>query len=177
VELDVSSASRAGWSASVLGAVLWAWFCMAHAQAGDKAIDRSPVRCVPLGGIKKTHALDDRTILFNVRGKFYRNYLPATCRDLAFHDRITYSNPSGSSLEQICGGTLISVVDRQLRTDGAPCALGQFYPITKEEAEALARGPGGQRDAVKVESAQLPPAPAASAAQGTAAPAASERAE
>jgi hypothetical protein len=150
--------SRAGWAAPVLGAVLSACFCNAQAQSGDKALDRSPVRCVPMSGIKKTHAVDDRTIVFNVRGKYYRNYLQATCRDLAFHDRITYANPGGGSLEQICGGTQILVVDRQLRTDGAPCKLGQFYPITKEEAEILSRGPGEQRDAVKVESAQLPPA-------------------
>src|SRR5262245_43557193 len=160
----MSSMRRAGWAATMVVAALWACLSTARAQGGD-AFDRSPVRCVPLGGIKKTHALDDRTILFNVRGKFYRNYLQATCRDLAFHDRITYAKPSGSSLEQICGGTLILVVDRQLKTDGAPCRLGQFYPITKEEADALARGAGEQRDAVKVESAQLPPAPAAGGAQ------------
>jgi len=157
---------------AVLAAALTAWACGAHGQEGDKDLGRAPVRCVSMAGIKKTHAIDDRTILFNVRGKFYRNYLPATCRDLAYHDRITYAIP-GSALEQICAGNLILVVDRQLRADGAPCALGQFYPISKEEAEILARGPGEQRDAVKVEKVDPPP-PSAGDAQ-RAAPAAPER--
>ncbi|HEX5045643.1 MAG TPA: hypothetical protein VFX89_00850 [Gammaproteobacteria bacterium] len=148
----------ARWAAVLLGAAAWTGGSTAHAQDGGKDLDRSPVRCVPMGGIKKTHAVDDRTIVFNVRGRYYRNYLQATCRDLAFHDRITYANPSGGSLEQICSGTQILVVDRLLRTDGAPCKLGQFLPISKEEAEILGRGPGEQRDAVKVESAQLPAA-------------------
>jgi len=159
----MSSSDRARWAAPMLAAVLSTWVCNAHAQDGEKEFDRTPVRCVAMGSIKKTHALDDRTILFWVRSKIYRNYLPATCRDLAFHDRITYGNHSGSALEQICGGTVIFVVDRQLRADGAPCALGQFYPITKEEAELITRKPGEQRDAVKVESAQLPPAAAGTA--------------
>ena len=160
---------RVHWGALVVGAVLSASAADARAQGSEKEFERTPARCVSISAINKTHAIDDRTILFFMRGnRIYRNYLPSTCRDLARHDRIAYGTSGGSALAQICSNNAILVLDRDLRTNGAPCPLGPFYPITKDEAELLTRKSGDRRDAVKVETVELPPAGDATDAKGSA---------
>jgi hypothetical protein len=51
----------------------------------DSALDRSPVRCVSGGRVQRMEPIDDRTILFYMRGgAIYRNTLRQECRDLQY---------------------------------------------------------------------------------------------
>jgi hypothetical protein len=78
--------------------------------------------------------VDDRTIVFFMRGdRIYRNRLREECRDLQYAKEISYVISGGGKLAQVCDGQPITIKERQ-----ALCALGEFHPISAEEAQALA---------------------------------------
>jgi len=117
---------------------------------------------VILSDVRQTVVIDDQTILFYMRGgkkNVYRNYLGHECPNLAREGRFAYQ----TSMNRLCSIDLITVLE-QFGTrlgPGFTCRLGDFYPITYEEAEILRKekdnpdGPHG--NAVKSKAAELPP--------------------
>jgi hypothetical protein len=137
------------------------------AAAADASFDRTPKECVTVSDIRRTVAIDDRTILFYLRGgnRIYRNYLPRECPGLARENRISYK----TTTSRLCDVDLITVLEQfgvGLRP-GFTCPLGDFIPMTKEEAEDLLIAKedlGRQRRAIKSKPAELPPEDAPQAA-------------
>lgn len=106
----------------------------ADAQRNEAdTFDRTPIKCVSIARIRRMEPVDDRTILFFMRGdRVLRNTLREECRDLQYSKDIRYSINAGR-LSQVCDGHPITIVERN-----ALCALGAFSPITEDEARALA---------------------------------------
>jgi hypothetical protein len=84
----------------------------------------------------------------------YRNDLQQECRGLARRDQFAYSTRNG----RLCDVDFVTVPDPGR---GTTCTLGQFHPVTREEAAMMLRDPG-ELDAinrsVEVEQVELPPA-------------------
>jgi hypothetical protein len=133
----------------------------AQAAARAEDLDRSPHDCVVVSNIRQTVVLDDQTILFYMRGgkkDVYRNYLTHECPNLGREGRFAYE----VRMNQICNIDLITVIQQfgpQLGP-GFTCRLGDFYPMTYEEAEILRKekahpdGPHG--NAIKSKPAEVP---------------------
>jgi hypothetical protein len=102
-------------------------------NADEKPFDRTPVDCIIVSRIDNTDIIDDRTVLFFMRGhkEIYRNYLPHKCPNLEIEDRFGYQ----VSTSRLCKSDMLTVLPRL----GFPisCRLGDFQPITKEEVEEL----------------------------------------
>lgn len=91
--------------------------------------DREGESCVVTRAINSTDIIDDRTIIFEMRGgEYYLNNLAYECRGLRFARGFSYSVSTG----RLCSVDTITVLRR-----GNSCGLGTFYPITEEEAELL----------------------------------------
>jgi hypothetical protein len=92
----------------------------------------------------------------------YRTYLPRECPGLERNDRFSYETRGG----QLCDIDTITVLE-QFGTRLNPsftCRLGEFIPITREEAENLKleeKGQGLRRNVIRAEPAELPPEGAA----------------
>jgi len=127
----------------------------AHAQGGveDDLIVRTPEDCVILRRIDRTEVIDDSTILFHMRGgEIYRNSLERTCPDLARVKSFSYR----TSTNRLCSVDSITVFDPVSNVPGFTCLLGDFRPITAEEAELLAIGPDAPDDGIEVETFDVP---------------------
>ena len=99
--------------------------------------DRTPVDCVSLNRVRRTEVIDDRTILFHLRGgDILRNYLPDTCPNLKREERFGYS----TGVRRLCSIDTITVLERN-RIGGFTCRLGPFYPMLPEELVELREGP------------------------------------
>lgn len=98
--------------------------------------DRDPVRCIAPSRIDRTEIIDERTVLFYMRnGDVYRNRLAFDCPRLVREKRFSYDLRTN----RLCSVDSITVLEfwgASLRR-GMSCGLGEFYPITKEEAELL----------------------------------------
>jgi len=99
----------------------------APADEQEKELVRGP-DCLDLVRIQRTEIVDDRTILFHMRGRqTYVSHLPHRCHGLRFERGFVYS----TSIPRICGNVdFITVIRR-----GNSCALGPFYvyePDTEE---------------------------------------------
>jgi hypothetical protein len=142
-----------------------------RAQAADeKEFDRTPVKCLATARIRDTDILDDRTIIFYLRGnrQVYRTYLPRACPGLERNERFAYQTRNS----QLCSIDLITVLEQYGAglQSGATCRLSDFIPITREEAEDLKldkTDDGLKRNAIRSERAE--PAPEGEAAQAGAA--------
>jgi hypothetical protein len=147
------------WGLGVLG-------CLAGAGAlagpDDGGFDRTPKECVQVAAIRRTEVLDDRTVLFFMRGgAWYRNYLRRDCPGLAREGRFLYSPVSG----RLCnthGLTLLQDFNGEF-VPTIVCPLGDFQPVTPEEVADLKRGEhdksrkdGLRQSAVRVEPAEVP---------------------
>jgi len=112
----------------------------ADEAAAIEYIDREPVRCIAASRIDRTEIINDRTIVFYMRGRdVFVNELSQACPRLVQEKRITYN----VSTNRLCNTDYISVLEywgTELRK-GAGCGLGMFYPITREEAELLDADP------------------------------------
>lgn len=88
-------------------------------------------QCIPLTRIKRTKAVDNRTIVVEMRGQDgWRKMETANrCIGLKIEDSFSYS----TSLTQLCKGDIIRV----LGTGGSSCGLAQITAISEEEAKAL----------------------------------------
>jgi hypothetical protein len=132
----------------------------ANAQSDEEEFDRTPRECLAVSRIRNTDILDDRTILFFLRGNklVYRTYLPHECPGLERNDRFAYEARNG----QLCDVDVITVLE-QMGVSLHPtftCRLGKFIPITAEEAEDLKLEDKDEvlkRKAIKAEPAELPP--------------------
>lgn len=125
------------------------------AALAQDGFDRSPADCVRAEGIRSTQVIDDRTILFYMRGdRVYRNELPDDCPRLAREGRFSYERRVGQRVGRLCRVDRITVIESWGATPyGATCRLGDFVPITHIEAHDIMRP---RRDAVDVEEVELP---------------------
>jgi len=124
----------------------------------DEPLDRTPEDCVVVSNIDETEVIDDQTILVYMRGKrVFRNYLRRECPGLEREDTFMYQTPSN----RLCSGDSITVMERWggRFTPGFTCRLGDFHPISREEAAAIEleneRGP--RRDPIVGRPVELPP--------------------
>ena len=99
-------------------------------------LDRSPIKCISLRRIRGTSVIADDTILFKTRGNVaYLNTLPRTCPGLETAGRFSTETRS----TRLCSSDTIQVL-RQFAGRIQPeayCRLGEFHPITREEAELM----------------------------------------
>ena len=127
----------------VFGALLLATVAATRAQAQSAtdpaaAIDRTPTDCVVMNRIARNIAVSDRQVVFFMKGNtYYVNDLDASCQvltkgetRLVFHAR----NTGSAKLARLCQ-TDSFTVERQISRIG--CGVGQFTPITAEEATNL----------------------------------------
>ncbi len=131
-----------------LGALTFAMTAVAQddvAEAGTAAealvddIDREGERCVSTTRLRNTHAVDDRTILFYMRGgDTYVNVLSHNCPGLKRQSRISYKVIAG----RLCSVDVITVLESfgGGLEPGISCGLGQFYGISEDEARFLRYG-------------------------------------
>jgi hypothetical protein len=135
-------------------------------QDDEAAFDRTPVDCIIVSNIDQTEAIDDHTIIFEMRGRrVYRNTLPRECPGLERENRIGFETRTS----RLCSTDTITVLEDfgfgggvgGLRR-GFTCRLGEFVPMSPadlEELEALEEGATEQR-AVETTSIELPDEPA-----------------
>ena len=102
----------------------------------DETDDMDGERCISTSRIDRTHVLDDKQVLFYMRGRdIYLNQLPRGCSGLARQGAFSYE----SRTSQLCNLDTITVLDTVgggfMR--GATCGLGTFIPIDEETAELL----------------------------------------
>ena len=110
----------------------------------DYSLDREGERCINTRAIRDTDIVDERTILFEMRGGVhYVNYLRHDCRSLLREERFSYRITGG----RLCSVDTIRVIEDfgGFIQEGMSCGLGSFYPITEEEAEILALEPEERR--------------------------------
>ena len=110
----------------------------------DFAIDREGERCISTRNIRDTDILDERTILFRMRGNdYFVNYLRHDCPGLVREQRFSYRTTGG----RLCQVDTIRVLEQfgGFIQEGMSCGLGAFYPISEEEADFLALEPEERR--------------------------------
>jgi len=145
------------WSAGLAVVVL---VCVQPVSADDKDfLDRAPEHCITTYRIKGTDVIDGKTIVFRLRGgDAYVNILKQDCPRLDREKRFMHETRSN----QLCDVDRIVVLENwggSLQR-GASCQLGQFLPITIEEADELERvgvGAVAQGAEVKVREVELGP--------------------
>jgi hypothetical protein len=106
---------------------------------GDDEKDPVPAAgesCVYLRDIRRTDIVDDRNVIFHMRGSgIYLNRLPNRCPGLKIADSFMYS----TSLTALCNVDIIRPLRQQAGgfRPGPGCGLGRFEPITEEEIALL----------------------------------------
>ncbi len=111
----------------------------AAAAAIADDIDRDGERCISVTRLRSTHVLDDRTLLFYMRGgDIYLNVLRYECRGLKIQNRFSYKVIAN----RLCSVDTITVLESfgTGLSSGISCGLGQFYGITEDEADFLRYG-------------------------------------
>ncbi|MEM9014473.1 MAG: hypothetical protein AAGB02_05130 [Pseudomonadota bacterium] len=87
------------------------------------------VSCLRLSMVRDSDPLDDRTIVFEVRGGGkYVNDLNSRCNGLKREGRYSHRTPQN----QICSGHIISVTDSFGNFLGS-CALGSFEALSMSQ--------------------------------------------
>lgn len=145
---------------AICGIALTAWAGMTcqtvRAQGGDadEAFDeRAREDCVPLRRIDTTSVIDDRTVLFYMRGgEIYENRLDRACPRLDRAGRFSYRVSTG----RLCHNDMITVFDPFDPAPGVTCGLGDFRPILIEEAERLEQGPDPAEQGIEIETIDVP---------------------
>lgn len=110
------------------------------AQDEEPVRDDSVTNCISVRSIRSTDIIDDRNVLFFMRGDVvYHNILSRRCPGLAREDRFSYR----TAASRLCDIDSINVLYRDARgmRPGAACGLGKFIKITREDARALKEGP------------------------------------
>lgn len=129
----------AGLLASLLALPAFAQDGEETAAAADD-FNREPVDCVTASRIERTQVIDERTILFYMRGgEIYRNQLSVNCRPLLREKSFSYDLRTN----RLCDIDVITVIEHMGSTlrEGVSCGLGKFYPVTEEEAIFLSSDP------------------------------------
>jgi len=94
------------------------------------------LRCISLRRIDRTEVIDDRHIVFRLRGgDIYLNQLSRSCPRLDLERRFSYR----TSTSQLCSIDSITVIENSAfgLIDGASCGLGMFTPIAEDMLEVL----------------------------------------
>jgi len=102
----------------------------------DEDFDSDARSCIDLRSVRRTEIIDDRNILFHMRGKtVYHNILPHQCGGLAREDRFSYTTTIG----RLCSLDMIRVLytDPFGLREGNSCSLGKFHEISREDAKAM----------------------------------------
>ncbi len=132
-----------------LSSLLFCLLCLigAAAAVADKQDDTAGAldellegeHCVSLARIDRTDVVDDRNILFYMKGgTIYVNRLPHRCPGLRWEKAFMYR----TSQSQLCDLDIITVLDNMgfgFRP-GVSCGLGMFFPISAETARELKAG-------------------------------------
>ena len=113
-----------------------------EATAAQEELDRTPEDCVLLNRIARKVGVNDRQVVFFMRGNsYFLNVLDGACQSLTpgetrlvFHAK----NTGSARIARLCD-TDSFTVERQTSRIG--CSLGAFNPITAEEAAALTGQP------------------------------------
>jgi hypothetical protein len=111
------------------------------AVQAQEELDRTPTNCLTVGRIDRDVAINDRIILFYVKGgEVYRNDLRGSCTILQLGEtRLTYLYRTQTArLTQLCDVDMITIDSPEHRRNA--CELGKFTPITAEEAERYRSG-------------------------------------
>ena len=87
-------------------------------------------QCLPLTRIKRTKAIDNQTIVVEMKGRdgWRKMETSSRCPGLKIEDSFGYA----TSLTQLCKGDIITVTDI-----GSRCGLAQITAISEENAKAL----------------------------------------
>lgn len=96
------------------------------------------VNCISTRRLDSTHAVDNKNILFVMRGKknkYLLNEMKYNCPRLKFEDRFKYTL-RGSS--QLCSIDIITVIDSFMNSYGS-CGLGKFRILEKIETKKDAK--------------------------------------
>jgi hypothetical protein len=112
------------------------------AQDGNP-FDRNPERCLRVARVVRVEGLDERNVLFRVRGNLlYRNHLPRECPGLDRNSRFAYETNG-----RLCESDTITVFSQwNSRLDpGLVCRLGPFQPIGAEEIGDFTSDDDGRR--------------------------------
>jgi hypothetical protein len=146
---------RQGFIAGLGTAGLFACLHTPAVAQDEELIDRTPRNCISTNRISYTRVVDDWTVLFYMSGRtVYRNTLQHECRGLESRDRFAYSTRTG----RLCNVDFVTI------PGGTTCTLGQFHPITREEARMIQLDPEeleAINRSVEVEQVELPPEDAA----------------
>lgn len=105
-----------------------------HGDTVDEQMEHE--ECISLTRLASTDVVDDRNILFHMRdGRIYRNKLAHRCPGLRFEETFMYR----TSLGRLCDLDRITILhDVGFGfTHGPSCGLGEFYPVTEDEAKML----------------------------------------
>lgn len=138
---------------SIALATLASFPAAAQRSIEEEILNETVQDCVVLRRIDDTVVIDDLTILFYMRGDaIYKNQLDRTCINLGRSKRFSYRAVGG----QLCDSDTITVYDPFDRFPGVACRLGDFQPITEEEAERLKTGEVAEDDGIEVETIDLP---------------------
>jgi hypothetical protein len=122
------------------GAALFSIVPDTRAPADEKSakdLDRTPADCVSMSSISRKTAIDNRTILFSMKGnKFMRVDLPGACPSLTpGQTQLIFitAEASAGKLAKLCSHDSFGVEHRP----GSGCQLAKFNPITPDEASQL----------------------------------------
>jgi precorrin-6B methylase 2 len=111
------------------------------AQRAQEELDRTPEKCVLMNRVARNVAASNSQVVFFIKGGTnYLNVLDTACQALKKGDtRLVFNYQTRSAkITRLCD-TDGFTVERQTSRIG--CALGQFIPITAEEAAALTAPP------------------------------------
>jgi hypothetical protein len=88
-------------------------------------------QCLPLTRIKRTKAVDNQTIVVEMKGSdgWRKMETSARCPGLKFEDSFSYA----TSLAQLCKGDTITV----LNGPGSRCGLAQITVVSEEDAKTM----------------------------------------
>ena len=112
---------------------------LATTAAAQDDIDREGERCISVTRLRSTHVVDDRTVLFYMRGgDIYRNVLRHDCPGLKRENRFSYK----VTVSRLCSVQTITVLENfgGSLNRGISCGLGKFYQISEVEADFLRYG-------------------------------------
>lgn len=126
---------------------------LAQRGADDEVIDTTPQACVIVRRINDTVVVDDKTVLFYMRGgDIYENFLKRSCPGLGRAKSFSYGVTAG----RLCGSDMITVFDPFSPQPGQTCGLGEFRPVTPERAAFLEAGPAASVSQPEVKTIDLP---------------------
>ena len=107
-----------------------------QSAAEDAKIVLATQNCVRRSMIDTTRIIDDRTILFYMRGpNIFLNKLPRRCSGLKISGTFGYDTRTN----ELCNVDIIAVMQDfggQIRP-GVRCGLGKFQPVTEEQVALI----------------------------------------